>query len=79
MLDLANLGYVGMCLSAFLAATILPFSSEIVLVTLLSTGANETYLLITTNIKCGQCIGGARQLCFRLAIWRDIRLVMAWY
>ncbi|WP_375277856.1 YqaA family protein [Alteromonas australica] len=50
MLDLANLGYVGMCLSAFLAATILPFSSEIVLVTLLSTGANEAYLLVAASV-----------------------------
>ena len=50
MLDLANLGYMGMCLSAFLAATILPFSSEIVLVTLLSTGANEAYLLVAASV-----------------------------
>ena len=47
---LIHLGYVGMFLSAFLAATILPFSSEVVLSALYSSGLNGLLLLIIASV-----------------------------
>ena len=47
---LIHLGYVGMFLSAFLAATILPFSSEVVLSALYSSGLNGPLLLIVASV-----------------------------
>ena len=38
--DLANYGYFGLFIASFLAATILPISSEVVLSALLSFGLN---------------------------------------
>ena len=46
---------MGMFLAAFLAATILPFSSEIVLVTLLSNGL--TPFLLLTSASIGNVLG----------------------
>ena len=43
---LSDLGYAGLLLSAFLAATILPLSSEIVLSALLLGGLSPTVLVI---------------------------------
>ena len=50
MSALIHLGYVGMFLSAFLAATILPFSSEVVLSALYSSGLNGLLLLIIASV-----------------------------
>ena len=54
---LIHLGYLGMFLSAFLAATILPFSSEIVLSALYSSGLNGLSLLIVASL--GNVLGSA--------------------
>ncbi len=42
--------YVGLFISTFLAATILPFSSEIMVTALLCTGANPLYVFIIATI-----------------------------
>jgi membrane protein YqaA with SNARE-associated domain len=56
MFELAEYGYFGLFLAAFLAATILPFSSEVVLTAILYAGADEfTCLLVATS---GNWLGG---------------------
>ena len=57
MSALIHLGYLGMFLSAFLAATILPFSSEIVLSALYGSGLNGAILLVVASI--GNVLGSA--------------------
>ena len=55
-------GYVGLFVASFLAATILPFSSEIVLVSLLRFSYNDfTYspILIVVSATLGNFLGGA--------------------
>jgi len=47
---LIHLGYLGMFLSAFLAATILPFSSEVVLSALFGSGLNGFLLLVVASV-----------------------------
>ena len=47
---LIHLGYLGMFLSAFLAATILPFSSEVVLSALFGSGLNGFLLLLVASV-----------------------------
>ena len=42
-------GYLGLFLGAFLAATILPFSSEILVTAMLVAGASPLYVLITAT------------------------------
>ncbi len=51
-----ELGYVGLFLSAFLAATILPLSSELVLTLLLVNGLNPT-LLVVAVATVGNVLG----------------------
>ena len=53
---LISYGPWGMFLSAFLAGSILPFSSESVMVTLLAVGVNPWTLLITAS--AGNTLGG---------------------
>ncbi len=50
MIDLVSLGYLGLFISSFLAATILPFSSEIVLAGLLLKGWNPYYLVFIATL-----------------------------
>ena len=42
---LINYGYVGILIASFLAASILPFSSEVVMVGLLAAGLDPAYLI----------------------------------
>lgn len=49
-------GYLGMFLSAFMAATIVPFSSDVVLVGLIAAGGNSVILVITATL--GNWLGG---------------------
>ncbi len=53
---LINYGYWGMLLSAFLAGSVLPFSSELVIVALLASGLNPIPLIIYATI--GNVAGG---------------------
>ncbi|MBO5800303.1 MAG: DedA family protein [Paludibacteraceae bacterium] len=54
--DLANYGYFGLFIASFLAATILPISSEVVLSALLSFGLNAWMCLWWCTI--GNTLGG---------------------
>ncbi|WP_232043566.1 YqaA family protein [Alteromonas sp. 76-1] len=49
MSSLITLGYVGMFVSAFLAATILPLSSELVFTTLALNGSSALVLLVVAS------------------------------
>lgn len=53
---LINYGYWGMLISAFLAGSVFPFSSEVVIVGLLGTGLNATELIVYATI--GNVAGG---------------------
>lgn len=53
---LIEYGYIGVFIAAFLAATILPFSSEVVLSGVLLTGAS--YALCITAATLGNWLGG---------------------
>lgn len=53
---LIEYGYIGVFIAAFLAATILPFSSEVVLSGVLLTGAS--YTLCITAATLGNWLGG---------------------
>lgn len=55
-MELVELGYFGLFIGAFLAATILPFSSEIILSSLLLAGANPFACLVCATI--GNSLGG---------------------
>ncbi len=50
MFDLYNYGYLGLFIASFLAATILPFSSEALLSFLLYNGYNSTYCIIVATL-----------------------------
>ncbi len=57
MLDfLINYGYIGVFLAAFLAATILPFSSEVVIAGVMATGADYWTLIFSATM--GNVLGG---------------------
>lgn len=53
---LIALGYPGMFISAFLAATIIPFSSDVVLVALIAAGLDPVILIILATV--GNWLGG---------------------
>ncbi len=50
-------GYIGLFLGSFLAATIIPFSSDIMMVALLATGADTVLTIATATL--GNWLGGA--------------------
>jgi membrane protein YqaA with SNARE-associated domain len=54
--DFIEWGYLGMFLSSFLAATILPFSSELIFSGLLYAGSSP--LLLISSAVLGNCLGG---------------------
>ena len=53
---LAEYGYIGLFFGAFLAATIIPFSSDVLLVALLTTGANPVTAVVAATL--GNWLGG---------------------
>lgn len=57
MLDgFAEYGYIGLFLASFLAATILPFGSEVVFIALLAAGLNDWTCVIVASL--GNWLGG---------------------
>ena len=58
---LIGYGHWGMFLSAFLAGSILPFSSETVMVALLAMGVNPWMLLLSASV--GNTLGGVTCYC----------------
>lgn len=55
-MDWIELGYLGMFVSSFLAATVLPLGSEVVFVALLASGYNPFVLTFTAS--AGNTLGG---------------------
>ncbi len=49
-------GYLGLFIGAFIAATVLPFSSDVMLVALLTTGADPTLAIVSATL--GNWLGG---------------------
>lgn len=76
MLDgLAEYGLWGLLLASFLAATILPFSSEVVLAALIAAGVDATQCIIFATI--GNSLGGAT--CYYLGMLGKIKWLERWF
>lgn len=70
----SELGYFGLFVSAFLAATILPLSSEVVLSTLLLSGLSPTVLIIIATT--GNVLGSLTN--YALGYWGSKTAVKKW-
>ena len=70
----SELGYFGLFIAAFLAATILPLSSEIVLSTLLLSGLPPVSLVIIATI--GNVLGSLVN--YALGYWASVEVVKRW-
>lgn len=69
-----ELGHIGLFISAFLAATILPLSSEIVLSALLLNGLSPTSLVIIATM--GNVLGSLTN--YALGYWGSLVVVKKW-
>ena len=69
-----ELGYLGLFVSAFLAATILPLSSEVVLGTLLMKGLSPTALVIIATT--GNVLGSLTN--YALGYWASLEMIKKW-
>ncbi len=67
-------GYLGLFLSALIAGSILPFSSELVLTVLVQMGLNPLYCLIWATI--GNTIGG--MICYWLGYLGNMQWIERW-
>lgn len=74
MEHLSDLGYAGLFISAFLAATILPLSSEIVLSALLLGGLSPTALVMIATT--GNVLGSLTN--YALGFWASKVMVKKW-
>ncbi|MFA0811312.1 YqaA family protein [Microbulbifer epialgicus] len=74
MENLVNLGAVGLFIAAFLAATILPLSSEIVLTTLLLSGLSPVTLVIVATV--GNVAGSLTN--YALGYWASLGIIKKW-
>ena len=70
----SELGHIGLFIAAFLAATILPVSSEIVLSALLLSGLSPTLLIITATT--GNVLGSLRN--YALGYWTSLVVIKKW-
>lgn len=70
----AEFGYFGLFVAAFLAATILPLSSEVVLSTLLLSGLSPTALITIATI--GNVLGSLTN--YALGYWASLEVVKKW-
>ncbi|WP_046561156.1 YqaA family protein [Kangiella geojedonensis] len=71
---LADYGYLGLFISAFLAATILPLSSELVLTGLLLNGLSPAKLLLVATL--GNVLGSLTN--YGLGFWASKAVVQKW-
>ena len=71
---LTELGYFGLFVSAFLAATILPLSSEVVLSALLLNGLSPTALV--TIATTGNVLGSLTN--YALGYWVSLEVIKKW-
>lgn len=69
-----SLGYSGLFISAFLAATILPMSSEVVLTALLISGLSPTNLVVIATI--GNVLGSLTN--YALGYWASLGVIKKW-
>jgi|TARA_R100000935_G_C2732440_1_gene122510 membrane protein YqaA with SNARE-associated domain len=67
-------GYVGLFVAAFLAATILPLSSEIVLSALLLSGLPPTALVLVATV--GNVLGSLTN--YALGYWAGLAVIKKW-
>ena len=74
MEQFAELGYAGLFIAAFLAATILPLSSEVVLGALLLNGLSPVALVFTAAL--GNVLGSL--LNYALGYWLSLELARKW-
>lgn len=70
----SELGHVGLFIAAFLAATILPLSSEVVLSALLLSDLPPTTLVITATV--GNVLGSLTN--YALGYWASLVVVKKW-
>ena len=70
----AELGYFGLFVAAFLAATILPFSSELVLSTLLLGGLSP--VMLVTVATTGNVLGSLAN--YALGYWAALGIIKKW-
>ncbi len=70
----AELGYIGLFIAAFLAATILPLSSELVLSALLLSGASPGVLVIVAT--AGNVLGSLTN--YALGYWASLGIIKKW-
>lgn len=76
MLDgLTEFGYLGLLLASFLAATILPFSSEVVFAALIAAGLDLWGLIICATV--GNALGGAT--CYYLGHLGKLEWLEKWF
>jgi len=71
---LIEYGYVGLFVAAFLAATILPMSSEVALSALLLSGLSPMMLIITATI--GNVLGALTN--YALGYWASQKAIKQW-
>lgn len=69
-----DLGFIGLFIAAFLAATILPLSSEIVLTGLLLTGLSPSALVLTAT--AGNVLGSLTN--YGLGYWASLGIIKKW-
>lgn len=67
-------GYIGLFISALVAGSILPFSSEVVMTILIQMGADPTMCLISASV--GNTIGGL--LCYWLGYLGNMEWIERW-
>lgn len=70
----SELGHIGLFIAAFLAATVLPLSSEIVLSTLLLNGLPATTLVIVATT--GNVLGSLTN--YALGYWASLVVIKKW-
>lgn len=70
----SELGHIGLFIAAFLAATILPLSSEIVLSALLLSGLSPTSLVIVATV--GNVLGSLTN--YALGYWASLGVIKKW-
>lgn len=71
---LINYGYLGLFLAAFLAATILPLSSELILTGLLLNGLSPEWLVVVATI--GNVLGSLTN--YALGYWASTAVIQKW-
>ena len=70
----AELGYFGLFVASFLAATILPLSSEVVLSSLLVNGSSPVVLVLIATI--GNVLGSLTN--YALGYWASLEIIKKW-